>query len=56
MPDNLHEAIMEFKKDPLMAEVLGDHAYGKYIEAKEIEWDQYRTRVTPWELSNDLIK
>jgi len=56
MPDNLHEAIMEFKRDPLMAEVLGDHAYGKYLEAKEIEWDQYRTKVTPWELAMYLAK
>jgi hypothetical protein len=30
-----------------MLEVLGDHAYGKYIEAKEIEWDQYRTKSHP---------
>jgi glutamine synthetase len=56
MPDNLHEAIKEFKADPLMAEVLGDHAYGKYIEAKEIEWDRYRTQVTPWELGNYLAR
>jgi glutamine synthetase len=56
MPDNLHEAINEFKADPLMLEVLGDHAYGKYLEAKEIEWDQYRTKVTPWELAMYLAK
>jgi glutamine synthetase len=56
MPDNLHEAIRTFKEDPLMHEVLGDHAYGKYLEAKEIEWDQYRTQVTPWELKQSLAK
>ncbi len=39
-----------------MLDVLGDHAYGKYLEAKEIEWDQYRTKVTPWELALYLAK
>lgn len=56
MPDNLHEAISEFENDPLMHETLGDHAYTKYLEAKEIEWDQYRTQVTSWELKEYLAK
>jgi len=56
MPDNLHEAIQEFKADPLMKEVLGDHAFGKYVEAKEIEWDEYRTQVTPQEIARYLAK
>lgn len=56
MPDNLHEAINCFKADPLMLQVLGEHAYSKYIEAKEIEWDRYRTQVTPLELHESLVK
>ncbi len=56
MPDNLHEAISCFKADPLMLKVLGEHTYSKYLEAKEIEWDQYRTQVTTWELKNYLVK
>lgn len=56
MPDNLHEAISEFKKDDLMLETLGEHAYSKYLEAKEIEWDRYRTQVTAWELKEYLAK
>jgi len=56
MPDNLHEAIFEFKADPLMNEVLGEHAYGKYIEAKEIEWDDYRAQVTDFEIKRYLTK
>jgi glutamine synthetase len=39
------------KADPLILDVLGDHTFGKYIEAKEIEWDKFRTLVTPWELA-----
>lgn len=56
MPDNLHEAIKEFRDDPLMAETLGEHAYDKYLEAKEIEWDHYRTTVSSWELKSYLAK
>jgi glutamine synthetase len=56
MPDNLHEAIACFKADPLMLKVLGEHTYSKYLEAKEIEWDQYRTQVTTWELKSYLVK
>jgi glutamine synthetase len=56
MPDNLHEAIEEFKKDELMHDVLGEHAYSKYLEAKELEWDEYRTQVTPLELAKYLAK
>ena len=56
MPDNLHEAIFEFKADPLMNEVMGEHAYGKYLEAKEIEWDDYRSQVTDFEIKRYLAK
>ncbi|MCI2111030.1 MAG: type I glutamate--ammonia ligase [Bacilli bacterium] len=56
MPNNLHEAIQDFKADPLMKEVVGEHAYGKYLEAKEIEWDEYRSQVTPFEIKRYLEK
>ncbi|MCI1245451.1 MAG: type I glutamate--ammonia ligase [Bacilli bacterium] len=56
MPNNLHEAIQDFKADPLMKEVVGEHAYGKYLEAKEIEWDEYRSQVTPFEIKHYLEK
>jgi Glutamine synthetase len=56
LPENLKDAIKEMKADPLILDVLGDHTFGKYIEAKEIEWDKFRTLVTPWELEQYLIK
>jgi len=56
MPDNLHEAIRAFKEDPLLFSVLGDHAYSKYLEAKEIEWDQYSSEISTWELEHYLAK
>jgi glutamine synthetase len=56
LPENLKDAIKEMKSDPLVLDVLGDHTFGKYVEAKEIEWDKFRTLVTPWELDQYLIK
>lgn len=50
VPENLKDAIKEFKRDPLMLLTLGDHTYNKYILAKEQEWDEYRTYVTTWEV------
>lgn len=54
LPENLKDAIKELKSDPLMLETLGDHTYNKYIYAKELEWDDYRTLITDWELKRYL--
>ena len=54
MPGSLKEAIDEFKASPLSKETLGAHIFEKYIEAKEKEWDSYRTAVTDWELEEYL--
>ena len=54
IPGTLIEAVHEMEKDALVRDVLGDHAYGKYIEAKKEEWHRYRTQVTEWEISEYL--
>jgi len=56
LPSDLHEAVEEMKKDKLVRAVLGDHIFGKYIEAKEMEWAEYKTRVSHWEIENYLAK
>jgi glutamine synthetase len=50
LPASLKEAIEEFKVNAAAQEALGPHIFTKYIEAKEKEWDSYRTAVTDWEL------
>jgi glutamine synthetase len=42
--------------DKLAREVLGDHVLSRFIEAKTAEWDEYRTRVTQWELDSYLTR
>lgn len=56
LPANLSDAIHEMKADPFIKEVLGDHVFRKYIEAKEKEWYDFSTTVTEWELARYLNK
>lgn len=54
LPENLKDALKEMRADPLVLKVLGEHAYNKFLAAKEIEWEKYRTLVTPWEIETYL--
>ncbi len=54
LPGTLGEALDEMAKSQVIADCLGEHTFKRYIEAKRAEWDQYRIRVTPWELDRYL--
>lgn len=54
IPGTLLEAIEALEQDPLMKEILGEHVYHKYIEAKKEEWQSYRSQVTEWEIARYL--
>lgn len=54
LPGNLYAAILETEKSELVRSVLGDHVFNKFIENKKIEWDQYRTHVSQFELERYL--
>lgn len=56
LPNSLGQAIREFKNSDFMRECIGNHVYSKYIEAKEEEWREYRTRVSQWEIDKYLGK
>ncbi|WP_066173244.1 type I glutamate--ammonia ligase [Bacillus marinisedimentorum] len=49
LPSTLKEALELLKKDEVLMTALGKHASEHFIEAKEIEWDMFRTQVHPWE-------
>jgi glutamine synthetase len=49
LPSNLYEALQELQNNPVMVEALGEHALTHFVQAKEIEWDLFRTAVHPWE-------
>lgn len=49
LPGSLYEALEEMKTSKVAKEALGEHIFNEFIKAKTIEWDAYRTDVTPWE-------
>ena len=56
IPGTLTEAIEALEKDSLIREVLGEHVFQKYLEAKKAEWQSYRSQVSEWELQRYLNK
>lgn len=56
LPVSLIEAIAELKKDDSMKNALGEHASKVYIEAKTLEWNDYRSKVHQWELDQYLTR
>ncbi|WP_186577381.1 type I glutamate--ammonia ligase [Aquibacillus kalidii] len=49
LPATLAAALDELKKDSIIVDALGEHIFEHFVEAKEIEWDMFRTQVHPWE-------
>ena len=56
LPANLMEAVACMKESALVKQVLGDHVFKKYIEAKTSEWEDYNKIVTPCELQQYMSK
>ena len=54
LPNNLYEAVNFLKNSEIAKTALGDHIFNNYIEAKEAEWDDYRTKVHDWEIEHYL--
>jgi glutamine synthetase len=54
LPGSLIEALDEMDKDELVRETLGDHITDRLLEAKTEEWNEFRMRVTQWELDRYL--
>lgn len=49
LPATLKEAIEQLVASDVLVNALGEHAIDHFVEAKEIEWDMFRTQVHPWE-------
>ncbi len=54
LPATLGEALEGLREDSLIRETLGDSIYEGFIEAKSIEWIEYRKQVHAWELERYL--
>jgi glutamine synthetase len=49
LPATLAQALDQLRADEIMTAALGEHILEHFLEAKEIEWDMFRTQVHPWE-------
>ncbi|MCQ2009040.1 type I glutamate--ammonia ligase [Sporolactobacillus sp. STSJ-5] len=49
LPASLKEAVDAFNADEVITAALGEHTVSHFNDAKEIEWDMFRTQVHPWE-------
>jgi glutamine synthetase len=54
LPENMGEAIAETEKSILVKEALGDHIFEKFIANKKIEWADYMSHVSQYELDKYL--
>ena len=54
LPGSLLEAIHLTEKSEMIRKALGDHVFNAFIKNKKVEWDQYRTQVTDYELKRYL--
>ncbi len=54
LPGSLLEATLLTEKSGVVRKALGNHVFDAFIKNKKIEWDQYRTQVTDYELNRYL--
>ena len=54
LPRSLGEAIALAERSELLQETLGDHTFNSLIRNKEIEWEEYRSTVTDYEIARYL--
>ena len=49
LPGSLEAALVKLSQDQVIVDALGEHIYANFKEAKEVEYDMFRTTVTQWE-------
>ena len=54
LPGSLIEAVHLTEKSEIVRKALGDHVFNAFIANKRIEWDQYRSQVSDYELKKYL--
>jgi glutamine synthetase len=54
LPSSLHDAVRQMEDSELMPEILGEQVYEQFLRNKREEWQDYRVRVTPYELQRNL--
>ena len=56
LPGSLGRAMDALKQDKVVQEALGIHTFSTYLKTKKAEWNEYKLRVTKWELDTYFEK
>jgi glutamine synthetase len=54
LPGSLGEALACLAEDHVVQDALGPHVYERFVRAKSQEWDEYRIKVSQWEIERYL--
>ena len=54
LPGSLWEAIQITEQSELVKKALGEHVFRSFIQNKKIEWEEYRSQVTDYEINRYL--
>jgi glutamine synthetase len=54
LPSSLNQALKAMEEDEVVRDALGAHTHEVFINAKRLEWEDYRLEVTDWELEKYL--
>ena len=54
LPTSLNQALRALEEDEVVRNALGAHTHEVFINAKRLEWEDYRLEVTDWELEKYL--
>jgi glutamine synthetase len=56
LPGSLKEALDNMEKSLIAKTALGSHILDEFLTAKGMEWDDFRTYVSQWELDKYLAR
>ncbi len=54
LPESLNRALDALEEDEVIHEALGPYMFDRFLNAKRLEWREYRLEVTEWELQKYL--
>lgn len=54
LPSSLSEAVTALANDEVIGDALGGELVGRIAEAKRLEWQEFATHVTDWEMARYL--
>ena len=55
LPTSLEEAVKASMADPFVKETVGEHVFNAYSKGKMAEWDEYKTKVSQWEIDRYMV-